>query len=120
MSSTEGFAYRGVYEKNYSKWNRRRIRNYGAFSDGDKIIYCRCPRPSNEAAAMPMSNVDAVPLALIEYDGRVIQKTPFHITIEITPREGQIAGYSKPIPYKVSIARADIGDTELLSKVEEA
>ena len=117
--ATEGFAYTGIYARNYNVWNRRRIRNYGAFSDGDRIVYCRCPRPMSAAAAMPQSSVDSVPLALVEYDGRVVQKTPFHITIEITPREGQIAGYSKPIPYKVSLSRADVGDTELLRKVEE-
>lgn len=117
--ATEGYAYTGVYARNYDIWNRRRIRNYGAFSEGDKVVYCRCPRPKSETAAMPMSNVDAVPLTLIEYVGRVIQKTPFHITLEITPREGQIAGYSKPIPYKVSLAKADVGDTELLRRIEK-
>lgn len=119
MGATQGYAYEGVFVENYKKWSKRRIRNYSDFKPGDAIIYCNCPLPSGNVKCNPTSNVDVVPASLIEYEGKVIQKTPYTITIEILPREGQIAGYSKPIPYKVSLQNVDVGVIDLLRRVSE-
>ena len=119
MGNTIGYAYEGVFERNYKKWSGRRQRNYNEFNEGDKVIYCSCPLPSDAITNIPRSNVDRVPAQLVEYEGHVIQKTPYHLTMEILPIEGQIAYFSKPKPYKISIQSVDVGVTELLRRGKE-
>ena len=102
---------------NYRKWNKRRGRNYQTLNEGDKVIYCYCPLNPRKTGSG--SNVDACPQILVEYDGVIIQKTPHHITLEIVPRDGQIIGYDKPKPYKISISRSDVGVTDIIRKIAQ-
>lgn len=100
---------------NYNKWSRLRGRNYHLLKAGDKILYCLCPIKTSEWGM----RVDRTPQPLVEYTGEVIQKTPYHITLEIAPREGQISNYGKSKPYKFSISRSDVGVTNIIRKIAQ-
>ena len=112
----------GTEQKNaesvFRKWNMRRGRNFDTLNEGDKIQYCVCPQTYKWRNGAGI-NVDCCPQTLVEYEGTVIAKTAHHITLEIIPQEGQIMGYDKPKPYKVSINRIDVGVTDIIRKIAQ-